>query len=161
MLNTKYPIKLLNYYEKLKVGSNNEKDRYITTNNLNENINRYLNNDLIKNRVSYEDFIFSLREVEKQFTDKVENAESKNSKSKIILFYLDKMNFKSKKELKVLTEDEIKEIKLNYLNSGLESVNDKIKAEDDVDIEHIAYNSDNNLDEDMSSEEEEIINDNI
>ena len=41
------------------------------------------------------------------------------------------MNFKSKKELKVLTEDEIKEIKLNYLNSVLESVNDKIKAEDD------------------------------
>ena len=72
------------------------------------------------------------------------------------------MNFKSKKELKVLTEDEIKEIKLNYLNSGLESVNAKIKAEDDdVDIEHIAYNSENNLDEDMLSEEEEIINDNI
>ena len=41
------------------------------------------------------------------------------------------MNFKLKKELKVLTEDEIKEIKLNYLNSGLEAVNDKIKEEDD------------------------------
>ena len=72
------------------------------------------------------------------------------------------MNFKSKKELKVLTDDEIKEIKLNYLNSGLESVNAKINAEEDeVDIEHIAYNSENNLDEDKSSEEEEIINDNI
>ena len=71
------------------------------------------------------------------------------------------MNFKSKKELKVLTDDEIKEIKLNYLNSGLESVNAKINAEDDIDIEHIAYNNENNLDEDMLSKEEEIINDNI
>ena len=85
-LNTKYPIKLWNFYEKLKDVSYNEKDRYITTNNLNENINRYLNNALIKSRVSYENFIFSLREIEKQFTAKVENAESKNSKSKIILF---------------------------------------------------------------------------
>lgn len=161
-LNTKYPIKLWNFYEKLKDATKNEKDRYITTNNLNENINRYLNNALIKSRVSYEDFIYSLSEVEKQFTVKVENAETKNAKSKIILFYLDKMNFNSKKELKVLTNDEIKEIKLNYLNSGLESVNAKINAEEDeVDIEHIAYNSENNLDEDKSSEEEEIINDNI
>ena len=72
------------------------------------------------------------------------------------------MNFKSKKELKVLTEDEIKEIKLNYLNSGLESVNAKINAEEyEVDIEHIAYNNENNLDENNSSEEEEILNDNI
>ena len=56
----------------------------------------------------------------------------------------------------------MKSKKLNYLNSGLESVNAKIKAGDDgVDIEHIAYNSENNLDEDMLSEEEEIINDNI
>ena len=70
---------------------------------MNENINRYLNNALINSRVSYEDFIFSLREVEKQFTVKVENAESKNAKSKIILFHPDKMNLKSKKELKVLT----------------------------------------------------------
>ena len=79
------------------------------------------------------------------------------------LFYsVDKMNFISKKELKVLTEYEIKEINLNYLNSGLESFNAKINAEEDeVDIEHIAYNSENNLDEDKSSEEEEIINDNI
>lgn len=41
------------------------------------------------------------------------------------------MNFKSKKELKVLTDDEIKEIKFNYLNSGLESVNAKINDEED------------------------------
>ena len=75
----------MNFYEKLKVGSNNEKDRYITTNNLNENINRYLNNDLIKSRVSYDDFIFSLREVEKQFTVKVENANLKIQNQK--LFY--------------------------------------------------------------------------
>ena len=37
----------------------------------------------------------------------------------------------------------------------------KLTQEDDVDIEHIVYNSDNNLDEDKSSEEKEIINDNI
>ena len=98
-LNTKYPIKLWNFYEKLKDANKNERDRYITTNNLNVNINRYLNNALIKSRVSYEDFIFSLREVEKQFSVKVENSKNKNAKSKIILFYLDKMNFKSKTEL--------------------------------------------------------------
>ena len=56
----------------------------------------------------------------------------------------------------------MKSKKLNYLNSDLESVNAKIKSkDDDVDIEQIAYNSENNLDEDMSSEEEEIIKDNI
>ena len=44
-----------------------------------------------------------IRKIEKQFTVKVENAESKNAKSKIILLNPDKMNFKSKKELKVLT----------------------------------------------------------
>ena len=76
-LNTKYPIKLWNFYEKLKDASNNEKDRYITINNLNKNINRYLNNALIKSRVSYEDFIFSMRQVEKQFTVKVKNANLK------------------------------------------------------------------------------------
>ena len=35
----------------------------------------------------------------------------------------------------------MKSKKLNYLNSGFESVKAKIKAEDDdVDIEHIVYN---------------------
>ena len=52
---------------------------------MNENINRYLNNDLIKSRVSYDDFIFSLREVEKQFTVKVKNANLKIQNQK--LFY--------------------------------------------------------------------------
>ena len=52
-LNTKYPRKLLKFYEKLKDNINNEKDRYITISNLNENINRFLNNALIKSRVSY------------------------------------------------------------------------------------------------------------
>jgi hypothetical protein len=56
------------------------------TNNLNENIIRYLNRSLIKSRVSYEDFIFSLREVESQFSVKNENSEDQNSKSKIIIF---------------------------------------------------------------------------
>ena len=61
------------------------------------------------------------------------------------------MNFKSKSELKVLTDDEIKEIKLGYLSSGLESMDAKINAEkDDVDIEHLSYKSDNNQDEDNS-----------
>ena len=57
-------------------------------------------------------FYIQFKRSRKQFSVKVENAESKNAKSKIILFYLDKINFKSIKELKVLTEDEIKEIKL-------------------------------------------------
>jgi hypothetical protein len=69
------------------------------------------------------------------------------------------MNFENKKELKVLSEDEIKEIKLEYLNSGLESVNCHINDnENELDIEHIVYNSKDNINEDKSSEEEEIIN---
>jgi hypothetical protein len=52
------------------------------------------------------------------------------------------MNFENKKELKILSEDEIKKIKLEYLNSDLESVNCHINdTENELDIEHIVYNS--------------------
>ena len=76
----------MDFYEKLNGATKNEIKRYMFTNNLNENIIRYLNRSLIKSRVSYEDFIFSLREVESQFSVKNENSEDQNSKSKIIIF---------------------------------------------------------------------------
>jgi len=90
-LKTKYPIKLWNYYDKLNNANDNELDRYILTNNINENINRYLNNSLSKSRASYEDFVKSLEEVEKQFAIKLENSSNNNAKSKIILFYINKI----------------------------------------------------------------------
>ena len=83
MVKNKISFKLSNFYEKLNGATNNEIKRYIFTNNLNENINRYLNRSLIKSRVSYEDFLFSLREVKSQFSVKIENSEAQNSK----LFY--------------------------------------------------------------------------
>ena len=73
-LKTKYPIKLWNYFEKLKYVNENEIVRYIFTNNINENINKSLNYSLLKSRASYDDFIFSLEQFEKQFSSKLENS---------------------------------------------------------------------------------------
>ena len=42
-LGKRYPIKLWNYYDRLHNASNNSLSKYITTNNLNENINKFLN----------------------------------------------------------------------------------------------------------------------
>lgn len=153
-LKTKYPIKLWNYYNKLNGANNNEIDRYILTNNINENINRYLNNSLSKSRVSYEDFVKSLEDVEKQFSIKLENGSNYNAKSKILLFYIKKNNLKNKKDLDVLSEEELNELKTNYLNIGFEFVNCKENHNDnEVDLEHIAYDSHDNIVESDSSEE--------
>ena len=156
-LKTKYPIKLWNYYDKLNNANDNELDRYILTNNINENINRYLNNSLSKSRASYEDFVKSLEEVEKQFAIKLENSSNNNAKSKIILFNIYKIKLKNIKDLDALSKDEINEIKTNYMNLGFEFVNCKDNNnENDIDLEHIAYYSDNNIYESSSSDENDM-----
>ena len=97
-MKNKYSIKLWNYYDKINNANNNEIDRYILTNNINEKNNKYFNNSFTKSRVSYEIFVKSLEEVEKQFSIKLENNQNSNSKSKILLFYIKKSNINSKKD---------------------------------------------------------------
>lgn len=54
----------------------------------------------------------------------------------------------------VLSEEELNELKTNYLNIGFEFVNCKENHNDnEVDLEHIAYDSHDNIVESDSSEE--------
>ena len=62
-LGKRYPIKLWNYYYRLHNASNNSLSKYITTNNLNENINIFLNLNLKRGRNYFDNFKDSIENV--------------------------------------------------------------------------------------------------
>ena len=66
--------------------------RYITSDNLNKNINRFLNLNLKGGRISFENFVDRINAFYIQFEEKLENKHIDNTKTKILNFYVDKIN---------------------------------------------------------------------
>ena len=81
-----------NYNDRLYNASNNSLSKYITTNNLNENINRFLNLNLKGGRNSFDNFIYSLQNVFIQFEEKLVIRHIDDTKIKILNFYVTKIN---------------------------------------------------------------------
>ena len=72
------------------MASQNSLSRYITINNLNENINKFLNLHLKGRRISFENFLDSIKSVYLQFEEKLENKQIDYIKNKILNFYNEK-----------------------------------------------------------------------
>ena len=102
-LGSKYPSKIWNYYDIIKNNKNYEK--FYFTNNLTENINRYLNNNLKRAKCSKSLFRECILNIILQFSNKIVNSEVEKTKSEILKFYVNKKN-----KINLLNMDEIKKI---------------------------------------------------
>ena len=157
-LGKRYPIKLWNYYDRLHNASNNSLSKYITTNNLNENINKFLNLNLIGSRNSFENFKDSIENVYIQFEEKLANKHIDETKTKILNFYVDKINEDSIFNYSVLSYEDIDSLLDLYKNDGFENVNEPYNEEQmgDIDLEHLLYDSEPDEDGEYSSSEENL-----
>jgi hypothetical protein len=155
-LGKRYPIKLWNYYDRLHNASNNSLSKYITTNNLNENINKFLNLNLKGGRNSFENFKDSIENVFIQFEEKLANKHIDDTKTKILNFYVDKINEESNFNYSVLSYEAIDSLLDLYKNDGFENVNGPYNEEQigDIDLEQLPYDSEPDEDGEYSSSEE-------
>ena len=155
-LGKRYPIKLWNYYDRLHNASNNSLSKYITTNNLNENINKFLNLNLKGGRNSFENFKDSIENVYIQFEEKLANKHIDDTKTKILNFYVDKINEESNFNYSVLSYEAIDSLLDLYKNDGFENVNGPYNEEQigDIDLERLPYDSEPDEDGEYSSSEE-------
>ena len=142
-LGKRYPIKLWNYYDRLHNASNNSLSKYITTNNLNENINRFLNLNLKGGRNSFYNFVCSLKNVFIQFEEKLVNKHIDDNKIKILYFYVTKINEDSNFKYSVLSYEDINSLLDLYKNDEFEKVNAPYNDEQigEIDLEHLPYDS--------------------
>ena len=104
-MGNRYPKSLWNYNDIINSENDNNVNNFHFTNNLCENINRFLNRYL-KNGIC-SNFIFraSILSVIDQFENKTLNENNNNKKSEIISFYI-----KKEKECKILSMNEIKHL---------------------------------------------------
>lgn len=84
----RYPIKIWNYYDRLNMASENSITKYITTYNLNENINKFLNFNLKGGKNSFESFVNAIKRVYLQLEEKLQNKHKDETKTKKLNFYV-------------------------------------------------------------------------
>ena len=155
-LGKRYPLKIWNYYDRLNLASNNSLSRYITTNNLNENINRFLNQGLKRGKTSFENFLESIKNVYIQFEEKTQNKFMDNTKTKILEFYCKKVELERNSDFVVLSNEEIENLKVLYNDLEFEKVNGPYNENQEGEpfLNHLAYDSEFDLDGDNSSSED-------
>ena len=104
------PIPLWNYSDLIEEEENSISNiKFHYTNNICENINRFLNINLKKAKCSSIFFKESILNVMDQFNNKTNNDISEKSKSELIKFYL-----KRKNNITLLSNDEIKDLNKKF-----------------------------------------------
>ena len=113
------PLPLWNYSDLIEEEGNsiiNKKFHY--TNNISENINKFLNINLRKAKCSCLLFKETILDIIKQFDNKNSNNNCENSKSEILKFYIARKN-----DIKLLSYEEIKMLNKNYDELEFTNVN--------------------------------------
>ncbi len=118
-MGNRYPKTIWNYYDVLKDEIDAKYFQY--TNNISENINRYINSFLNRSKCSNVLFREAILKIINQFNNKVENKSIIEKKSEILKFYIQK----NKEECQLLTNKEIdkllllyNEVNFNYINKS-------------------------------------------
>ena len=118
-MGNRYPKTIWNYYDVLQDEIDAKYFQY--TNNISENINRYINSFLNRSKCSNVLFREAILKIINQFNNKVENKSLNEKKSEILKFYI----LKNKEEIELLTNKEIdkllilyNEVNFNYINKS-------------------------------------------
>ena len=123
-LGSKYPLKLWNFNDIIK--NYNIDDKFYFTNNLTENINRYLNNNLKRSKSSKKIFRQCILNIIVQFSNKIVNISRNINKTEILKFYINKKN-----DIDLLNEEEIEKLKQIYSKIHFYNINEKYSENSD------------------------------
>ena len=113
----RYPTNIWNFNEIIS-GDDNKLKNFHFTNNLSENINRYLNSNLKKGICSNLLFRKSILTLIDQFHNKSSNVSFDKKKSDILTFYI-----KNNQNPKILSNDEINELYSLYNDINFTNIN--------------------------------------
>ena len=131
-----YPIDLWNFND-IITKDENTINQFHLTNNLYENINRFLNSNLKRGVCSNFLFRYSILSLIGQFETKCFNENNNNKKSSILTFYIKKIE-----NPKVLNSDEIISLNTYYNDIKFNNINKDYIELDEGDIDVINYNND-------------------
>ena len=132
-LGNRYPKKIWNYNDLLT-----EEDvlkKFHFTNNITENINRYLNYELKMSKCSSILFKKIILNIIAQFDTKNLNEDKKNRKSDLLKFYIEK-NYDN---CNILSNEEIESLKVIYEDINFKNINGSFGIADNQEIDYIEY----------------------
>lgn len=135
-MGNRYPINLWNYND-IITKDENKINQFYFTNNLSENINRFLNSNLKRGVCSNFLFRNSILSLIDQFEAKSVNEDNNNKKSSILTFYIKKIA-----NPKVLNNDEIISLNTYYNDIKFNNINKDYMELYEGDIDSINYNYD-------------------
>ena len=137
-MGVKIPKSLWNFSEILEKNENREFFHF--TNNLTENINRYLNSKL--RRAVCSNFLFReiILDIIIQFQIKTSNDIMKNKKSEILVFYID--NFINTNNYELLNLTKFRKLKVLYGEIEFININRKYNDEEDGEIDILLTDED-------------------
>ena len=129
------PIRIWNFYDIISKESIDE--RFYYTNNLTENINRYLNSNLKRSRCSRNIFKEAIINIILQFEVKVINEVNNNKKTDLLIFYISK-----KESNNILDSNDIKKLIIDYKEIQFKNINTKYSdiSDDEPDINAVDDN---------------------
>ena len=143
MLSKTIPLPLWNYSDLLEEKEESNINKiFHYTNNISENINKYLNLNLRKAKCSGILFKETIIDIIKQFENKTSNDISEKSKSEIIKFYI-----KRNSNINLLSYDEIKILNQKFDENEFTNVNKKFVENHDGIADIFDYIND--LDDDV------------
>ena len=140
-LGGKYPKNLWNYYDIINNDNSNNITHFHLTNNLCENINRYLNSNLKRGICSNFLFRTSILMVIEQFENKSDNISIENKKSDILKFYIKNCN-----NPKILNTEEINELYDIYNDVKFVNINKDYIENDEGEADILNYEDDSDSD---------------
>ena len=137
------PLRIWNFYDIISKDSIDE--RFYYTNNLTENINRYLNSNLKRSRCSKNIFKEAILNIISQFETKVINEVNNSKKTDLLKYYISK-----KENPNILEANDIKNLIKEYKELNFKNINSKYSdiSDGEPDINEIDDNQslDNEVD---------------
>ncbi len=147
-------IPSFNYYKNLN--SKFDQKFLFITNNISENINMLLNSNFKTNYPSFEDWRKSIFKIINNFGNNKCEITRCNTTSKILIYYIKNLNINNK-NIKLLSENDIKNLKLlmnnnnNYNDVSIKPISNILGIEDDTCTDK-ANNDDDESIEDINND---------